>query len=100
MTTSARIVAAEIRGACNSVGGCDTYRGQRGCRMSPRPRSAIRLAGPYHDAKGCRDNADGHRIALCGHIGDYDLPGWDIMLWSRGRLTYGSSKTTDAVEVE
>jgi hypothetical protein len=36
------------------------------------------------------------RIALCGHIGDYDLVGWDAVEWSRGRLTYGGSKTTDA----
>ena len=35
------------------------------------------------------------RIALCGHIGDYDLPGWDAVEWSRGRLTYGGSQTTD-----
>ena len=25
-----------------------------------------------------------------------DLPGWTVMPWSRGRLTYGSGKTTDA----
>ena len=36
------------------------------------------------------------RIALCGHRGDYDLPGWDVYEWSRGRRTYSSSKTTDA----
>lgn len=32
-------------------------------------------------------------IALCGHIGDYDLPGWDIFKWSRSAATYGSIKT-------
>ena len=36
------------------------------------------------------------RIALCGHVGDYDLPGWDAVQWDRGRPTYGGSKTTDA----
>lgn len=36
------------------------------------------------------------RIALCGHRGDYQLPGWDKMEWSRGRLTYGGKETTDA----
>ena len=36
------------------------------------------------------------RIALCGHKGDYDLPGWDAVEWSRGRLTYAGGKTTDA----
>jgi len=41
-----------------------------------------------------RDNAR-LRIALCGHAGDYDLPGWDAVEWSRGRLTYGGGKTTD-----
>ena len=34
------------------------------------------------------------RIALCGHRGDYDLPGWDALPWSRGKHTYGGSKTT------
>jgi hypothetical protein len=34
------------------------------------------------------------RIALCGHVGDYDLPGWDAVQWSRGRLTYSGNKTT------
>jgi hypothetical protein len=36
------------------------------------------------------------RIALCGHRGDYDLPGWEILEWSRGKLTYGGSATTDS----
>lgn len=43
---------------------------------------------------------NGHaRVVLCGHAGDYDdlLPvGWRIVRWSRGRLTYGGGKTTDA----
>jgi|SRR5499427_335973 len=34
------------------------------------------------------------RIALCGLVGDYDLPGWEIVRWSRDRHTYGSNKTT------
>ena len=59
----------------------------------------------YSDGRGvayeveawCRDNVRGRlRVALCGHVGDYDLPGWMVMPWSRGRLTYGSGKTTDA----
>jgi hypothetical protein len=33
------------------------------------------------------------RIALCGHVGDYDLPGWDAWQWSRGSPTFGSTKT-------
>lgn len=54
--------------------------------------------GVAHDVEAwCRDNVRGRmRVALCGHIGDYDLPGWSIMPWSRGRLTYGGGKTTDA----
>ena len=36
------------------------------------------------------------RIALCGHVGDYDLPGWDVVQWSRAGNTYGSVKTKDA----
>ena len=41
-----------------------------------------------------REHAD-LRVALCGHVGDYDLPGWDCVRWSRGRLTYSGKKTTD-----
>jgi hypothetical protein len=43
----------------------------------------------------CQDNAEGIRVALCGHVGDYDLPGWEVFRWSRGRLTYGGSDTTE-----
>jgi hypothetical protein len=43
----------------------------------------------------CRENGSGIRVALCGHVGDYNLPGWEIFRWSRGRLTYGGSKTTE-----
>ena len=47
-----------------------------------------------HDvAAWCRENAS-LRIALCGHRGDYDLPGWTVYEWSRGRLTYGGAGTT------
>ena len=35
------------------------------------------------------------RVALCGHRGDYNLPGWEVFEWSRGRLTYNGGKTTD-----
>lgn len=41
-----------------------------------------------------RYNAD-LRIALCGHAGDYDLPGWDAVPWKRASNTYGSDKTAD-----
>ena len=34
------------------------------------------------------------RVAICGHVGDYDLPGWDAVQWSRSSTTYGSAKTT------
>jgi hypothetical protein len=46
----------------------------------------------------CREhgNTKGLRIALCGHVGDYDLPGWDCVQWSRDSTTYGSSKTKDS----
>lgn len=35
------------------------------------------------------------RIALCGHVGEHELEGWDAVPWSRGRYTYGGSNTTD-----
>ena len=34
-----------------------------------------------------RENAN-LRVAICGHAGDYDLPGWEVVEWSRGKLTY------------
>lgn len=43
----------------------------------------------------CRENA-GLRIALCGHRGDYDLPGWSMLEWERSRLTYGGAGTKDS----
>jgi hypothetical protein len=47
-------------------------------------------------AKWCREEGAGLRIALCGHVGDYELPGWSVFEWSRGKFTYGGSGTTDA----
>lgn len=35
------------------------------------------------------------RIVLCGHVGDYDLPGWECERWTRKRLTYSGGETTD-----
>ncbi len=46
-------------------------------------------------AAWCKENESDVRIALCGHKGDYDLPGWEIMEWSRGRFTYGGANTTE-----
>jgi len=34
------------------------------------------------------------RIALCGHVGDYDLPGWQQVRWV-GKSGYASSKNTN-----
>jgi len=42
----------------------------------------------------CKENT-GIRVALCGLLGDYDLPGWEVMPWKRGRLTYGGSGNGD-----
>jgi hypothetical protein len=39
------------------------------------------------------------RIALAGHFGDYDLPGWSVTRWERKRLTYsgGLTKASEAI---
>lgn len=42
-----------------------------------------------------RRNQHRARIALCGFRGDYDLPGWEIVEWSRPGMTMGSDKTRD-----
>jgi hypothetical protein len=41
-----------------------------------------------------RENAN-LRIALCGHVGDYELAGWDVVRWERSGNTYGGSGTKD-----
>lgn len=41
-----------------------------------------------------RQNAN-LKIALCGHRGDYQLPGWTIVDWSRRHASYGRTKTVD-----
>ena len=53
--------------------------------------------GVAHDVESwCRDNVRGRmRVALCGHVGDYDLPGWSMVQWTRQRPCYGSSETRD-----
>ena len=79
----------------NHFGGADTA-----IFLDPPYRAYEALYGgatlPVADecAAWARENA-GLRIALCGHRGDYDLPGWDAVEWSRGRLTYAGGETTD-----
>jgi DNA adenine methylase len=71
--------------------------------------TAVFCDPPYEDYEGlykagkiaqdmaawCRENAN-LKVALCGHVGDYDLPGWEVFQWSRKRLTYSGSGTKDA----
>ena len=33
------------------------------------------------------------RVILCGHRGDYDMPGWTTHEWARSRATFGGSTT-------
>ena len=58
---------------------------------------AEQFTGTSHDdfIAWAREHGD-LRIALCGHRGDYDMPGWSVHDWSRGRLTYGGDATTEA----
>ena len=74
--------------------------------------TAVFLDPPYLDYEGlyrvapvarevetwCRENAE-LRVALCGHRGDYDLPGWEVLDWDRKRLTYsgGGTKNEEAI---
>lgn len=78
----------------NHYGGDDTA-----VFLDPPYRSYERLYGanaPVADAVEiwAREHGD-LRIALCGHIGDYDLSGWDAVEWSRGKLTYSGGETTE-----
>ena len=45
----------------------------------------------------CRENEANPqmRIALCGHEGDYDLPGWEVLRW-KARGGYGNQGGNDA----
>ena len=70
----------------NHFGGADTA-----IFLDPPYRGYEKLYGaavPVADAvvDWARENSD-LRIAICGHQGDYDLPGWDAVDWSRGRNT-------------
>jgi hypothetical protein len=77
----------------NHFGGDDTA-----VFLDPPYRAYERLYGeaaPVADAVEVWARENAHlRVALCGHRGDYDLPGWDAVEWSRGRLTYAGGKTT------
>ena len=54
-------------------------------------------AGTVADAVEAWARENEHlRIALCGHRDDYSLDGWDVVEWSRGRLTYSGGQTTDS----
>jgi len=62
-----------------------------------RAYEALYGAEPVADAveAWARDNAQ-LRIALCGHREDYpSLEGWTVLPWTRKRLTYSGSETTD-----
>ena len=78
----------------NHYGGSDTA-----VFLDPPYRAYESLYGvatPVADAvvEWARGNAD-LRIAICGHLNDYSLPGWDAVQWNRRRLTYSGNKTTD-----
>ena len=46
-------------------------------------------------AKWAAEHAD-LRVAICGHVGDYTLPGWDAVPWSRRGATYNGDGTRHA----
>ena len=90
-----RIVHGEWNRCLNShYGGADTA-----IFLDPPYRAYEKVYGvaePVADAVAnwARDNAH-LRIAICGHVGDYSLPGWEAVQWSRGKATYAGKKTTD-----
>ena len=66
--------------------------------LDPPYKSYEKLYGVSEPVAGeceawAKDNA-GLRVALCGHRGDYDMPGWIEHEWDRGRLTYNGGTTT------
>ena len=67
--------------------------------LDPPYRAYEKLYGANHpvadDVSAWAKDHNHLRIALCGHVGDYDLPGWDAVPWSRGKYTYSGKKTTD-----
>jgi hypothetical protein len=78
----------------NHFGGDDTA-----VFLDPPYRSYEALyskGSPVADAVCAWARANQHlRVALCGHAGDYALPGWTAVPWDRGRLTYSGGTTTD-----
>ena len=57
-----------------------------------QPYGSLPVASAVED--WARDNPR-LRIAICGHIGDYDLPGWDAVQWERPGNTYSGTGTKD-----
>ena len=46
-------------------------------------------------AEWCVANAEALRIAICGHAGEYNLPGWEAMPW-KASGGYGNQGGEDA----
>lgn len=63
-------------------------------RLATEPRSGDIYPYERIAEAWAKENAN-LRIALCGHVGDYNLPDWDAVQWDRGRLTYAGNKTTN-----
>ena len=67
--------------------------------LDPPYKAYERLYGPGQSLVAAdvevwaRENA-GLRVVLCGHRGDYDLPGWATHEWDRGKATYSGGTTT------
>jgi len=65
--------------------------------LDPPYRAYEKLYGsftPTADAVATWAGQNGNlRIAICGHVDDYDLPGWELVPWERGSNTYGGDKT-------
>ena len=87
------------RGLNNHYGGDDTavffdppYEGFEGLYASRAQSRSV----AQEVAAWCRDPENARlKIALCGHRGDYVLPGWSVFEWERKRLTYSGTDTKD-----
>ena len=48
-------------------------------------------------AAWAREIGDTHRVALCGILGEYEMPGWEVYAWKSGGYSYGDRDRSEVI---